>query len=281
MAAHGDLSPLEAYDLVRFAEVFEARLASAQAQLGERHPREQSWLTQALERVREDRQTVRGMLDQARLLPELEEIRAELADDLKGLWVDALEKLLAGITFHAGSRAPVVEALFPHQKFPALRRGGRAVAEEYARELERRLGSTYVTRIFALEEYAFVAPVVAQVRRTWGDYQSCFGGGGLTEAAARPIRESLLTCARTIDLALRQARLLAEAALAPVEGAFDAAQLGARPRRRTGAKKESSAVAPAPTGAPAAGPAAEAPPPPDAPPGPGGNRKKKRAAKAK
>lgn len=241
--ATGDLSPLEAYDLVRFAETFEDRLAAAQAQLGEKHPREQSWLAQAIELVREDRETVRGMLDQARLLPELGEIRAELADDLKQRWVDALEKLLAGITFHAGSRAPVIEALFPHQKFPALRRVAREGAEDYAKEFERRLGAAYVTRIFGQEEYGFVAPVVAQVKRTWSDYASCFGDGGLSEDQARPIRESLVAHARKIDLALRQARLLAEAALAAVEGAYEAANLGAKPKRRSTAKREAAPTA--------------------------------------
>ena len=156
------MSCLEAYDLIRFAEVFETRLAAAEEQLSGKRglAREKEWMGAALELVRLERVPAPGMLERVRDLPELDEVREEFGAELLNLWVDALEKLHAGITFSAGSRSPVIDALFPHLKFPQLRRASREAVTEYAALYERRLKSSYVSRLLAQEELALVQPVL-------------------------------------------------------------------------------------------------------------------------
>jgi hypothetical protein len=230
------LSTLEAYDLVRFAEVFDARLATAEELLASRTglEREKEWLTTALSLVRAERAPAASILERVRDLPELDEVREEYAAIQQNLWVDALEKLHAGITFCSGSRAPVIEALFPHLKFPQLRRASREAVQEFTAAYERRLKSAYVSRILAREDFAFVHPVVSQVATAYAIWQSCFQPSQLPEERAIPLRQELIALGKRLDVALRQARLLAEAALVPIPEAFESAGLSARPRKRSG-----------------------------------------------
>ncbi|RKI49490.1 hypothetical protein D7X55_35640, partial [Corallococcus sp. AB049A] len=162
-------STLESYELIRFAEAFEARLATAEEMVVGRPglEAEKQWLASALERLREAREPAGGLLEQVKDLPELDEAREEFSFDQQGRWVDALEKLHAGITFTASSRAPVIEALFPHLKFPQLRRAPVEMVNEYATSYERRLKSAYVTRIFSRDDFAMVRPVVDLVAATF------------------------------------------------------------------------------------------------------------------
>ena len=162
------MSTLEAYELIRFAEAFEARLVTAEDMIvgpagtggreavdgrcpeagprGRWRPRPRCWSTR-------------------RTCPSWRRLREEFSFQQQSLWVDALEKLHAGITFSASSRAPVIEALFPHLKFPQLRRAPQDAVNEFATAYERRLKSSYVTRIFAQDDFAIVRPVVDQVAR--------------------------------------------------------------------------------------------------------------------
>jgi hypothetical protein len=229
------LSALEAFDIIRFGSQLGERLDQARAELeGKRgHEREKGWMATAEELVAEVLKDAPALLERARSLPELADTRAELAEVEQGHWVDALEKVLAGITFHAGSRAPLIEALFPHQKFPALRRATREQVQQYGTELERRLKTGYVTRMFGQDEYAFIRPVVENVSRAYLGWKAVFETPSLGEEEARPLRAELVAQGTTLDLALQQARLLAQAALVPLDGAFEAAGLAARPKRRT------------------------------------------------
>ncbi|MBF5041190.1 hypothetical protein FGE12_02240 [Aggregicoccus sp. 17bor-14] len=229
-------SCLEAYDLIRFAEVFETRLAGAEEQLSGKRGlvREKEWMGAALELVRLERIPAPGMLERVRDLPELDEVREEFGAELLNVWVDALEKLHAGITFSAGSRSPVIDALFPHLKFPQLRRASREAVTEYAALYERRLKSSYVTRLLAQDELALVRPVLDQVAAAYVQWLACYNPAPLPEDEAAPLREGLITLGRRLDIAVRQARLLAEAALTPVRDAFDASGLGIKPKRRPG-----------------------------------------------
>lgn len=229
-------SCLEAYDLIRFAEIFETRLAGAEEQLSGKRglAREKEWMSAALELVRLERIPAPGMLERVRDLPELDEVREEFGAELLNVWVDALEKLHAGITFSAGSRSPVIDALFPHLKFPQLRRASREAVTEYAALYERRLKSSYVTRLLAQDELALVRPVLDQVASAYVQWLACYNPAPLPEDEAAPLREGLITLGRRLDIAVRQARLLAEAALTPVRDAFDASGLGIKPKRRPG-----------------------------------------------
>ena len=230
------LSTLEAYDLVRFAEAFDARLATAEELLAGRAglEREKEWMTTALQLVRTERAPAAAVLEKVRDLPELEEVREEYAFTLQNVWVDTLEKLHAGITFCASSRAPVIEALFPHLKFPQLRRLSREALQEFATGYERRLKSSYVSRILARDDFSFVRPVLEKVASTWAQWQACFIPVQLPHEQAAPLRAELIALGKRLDLALRQARCLAEAALAPLPESFENSGLAAKPRKRAG-----------------------------------------------
>ncbi len=237
---------IEAFELARFAEQLAARLAEAHRQLpeGKDHRREREWLEAAEALVTEEVAPVRPLLARARLLPELSFLREEVAEEFQNAWVDGLEKLLAGITFHAGSRAPVLEALFPPKtKLPALRRASRETSAAFQTELERRLKSSYVTRMFAGEDLAFAAPVVEAIRSAFAQYVAAFEGTSLSEEEATSLRTGLSAAARSIELRAQQAKLLAEAALVSVDGAFENAGLNLKPKKRRTAEP---APAPAP-----------------------------------
>ncbi|RKH37197.1 hypothetical protein [Corallococcus sicarius] len=229
-------STLESYELIRFAEAFEARLATAEEMVVGRPglEAEKQWLASALERLREAREPAAGLLEQVKDLPELDEAREEFSFDQQGRWVDALEKLHAGITFTASSRAPVIEALFPHLKFPQLRRAPAELVNEYASSYERRFKSAYVTRIFSRDDFAMVRPVVDLVASTFAAWNASLSPTPLPPDEEAALREALVALGRRLDVALRQGRLLAEAALVPVPGVFEAAGLTLKPRKRAG-----------------------------------------------
>ncbi|MCP3062508.1 hypothetical protein LXT21_27330 [Myxococcus sp. K38C18041901] len=229
-------STLESYELIRFAEAFEARIATAGEMLAGRPglDAEKSWLATALELVRTTRAPAAGVVDRVKDLPELDEAREEFAFHQQGLWVDALEKLHAGITFTASSRAPVIEALFPHLKFAQLRRAPRDTIFEYATSYDRRTRSAYVTRIFAREDFALVRPVMEQVATAHAAWRSSHEPAPLSPEQEAVLREELVNLGRKMEVALRQARLLSEAALVPVPSVHEAAALGLKPKRRAG-----------------------------------------------
>ena len=62
---------------------------------------------------------------------------------------DAIERLWAAISFHLGRRAPLLEALFPHTKFPLLRKPKTQVVREYHQLFLKKLNSGYAQRILA------------------------------------------------------------------------------------------------------------------------------------
>ncbi len=229
------MTPLDAHDLLRFALQFSEKLRAAGDFLAQKRKLEQekAWMKAAVAALEEGLEGAAATLDKARDLSDLAPVRAEHAGALQNEWVDVLEKLVAGITFHAGSRAPLIETLLPHTKFPALRRPSRQASEAYWADFEKRLKLSYVTRILAQEDFAFARPVIDQVNAAWARYQSAFSGGGLAEEAAAPIREELLTTAKRVDLVLQQVKLLAQAALLPVKNAFEEQGLHAKPKKRS------------------------------------------------
>lgn len=231
------LSTLEAYDLLRHCATLSERIARAEVDQLSRAGLEDEkvWLHQALERVEPLLPVIEEMLRRCRELPELAPAREDHAQVVQGAWVDALERLVGALTHHAGSRAPILETLFPHLKLPPLRRASPEVVRAYAADLERRSRLGYVKRIFAGPDFAFVEPLVLAVFERIAEWEACFEPGSLTEEEAAPLRDELAALTATVERQMRQARLLAEASLCPVEGAFEASGIGGRPRRRVGA----------------------------------------------
>lgn len=268
------LTVLDAYDLLSSTAAVLDRLARAQEEL-RKHPgleRERGWLAQATELAESVCRAPEELLKRAARLPELASVREDRAEALQGEWVDALERLHGGITFHAGSRAPIMEALFPHVKLPTLRRAKREVVEKYGADFERRLASSYVKRMFGQESFAFAAPVVEQVQSAFRRWREVFSADPLPTEEAQRLGQSLLEAAAALELPLRQVRLLAEAALAPLPEAFDALGFAQKPRRRSAKPAPVAEVEADPAAAdeqsdPAPEPEADVPPPANRKPG--------------
>jgi hypothetical protein len=242
------LSTLDAYALLRFSEDFKQRLFQAEGFLAERRglSDEKGWMRSALDRLEKVCAEVPSALERAHHLPELASVRDEYAWQFQGIYVDALEKLHAGITFHVSARAPIMEALFPAMKLASLRRAPREQVEKYARELEKRVKGGYVTRMLGTPEFAFLPPVIEQVRAAYAQWESTFAEASLSSDELRALGDKLISTAEAADLAVSQARLLAEAALIPVPGAFEEHGLNAKPKKRGRSMAElADAVVPA------------------------------------
>jgi hypothetical protein len=249
------MDSVEAYELLRCCRPFRDRLAEAEGQVAKSGlEAERRWVSEAIARVPEAG-AFDEVLRRAAELPELADARAELAESMQAAWVDALERLLAGITFHVGARVPLIEALFPHQKFAVLRRAGRDVAQPYQTDFERRLKTSYVARTLSEPEYAFAAPVLEAVSHSFHAWQKSLEPTSVSETEAEAIRNALIDSAEGFSRAMRQARLLAEAALVPVGVELD---LAVKPKRRA---RPVAAAAPVPAPAPEPEIAAEPPRP--------------------
>lgn len=270
-------SPVEAYDTIRHSAVLAERLAAAQAELEKKRglKAEKEWLRSAGDLLGAAREPSKGLVERARGLPGLEDVRDEMGAVFQGLWVDALERLLAGFTFHAGPRAPLIEAVFPHTKLAALRKASRESALGFAEDLGRRMKTSYVTRTLAEPAFAFALPVLEQLASAFSQWQEVYSGENMPEPQAAEVLKELLAAAKRLDLACRQAKLLAEAALAPCGGLFEELGLSAKPKRRSTRSKEQPTVVGAEDPPP---PQADIAPAPPAKPEPGRSGRKKGAA---
>lgn len=229
------LTTIEAYDLVRHADQLQEKLARAGEELAQKRAlkSEKEWLAAAAALLKAAREPTAGLLEKVRGLPELSEVRDEYAAEFQGQYVDALEKLVAGFTFHTSPKDPIIEALYPHQKFPALRKAEREAVDEYQKELEKRQKGAYVARLLGQPNYAFALPVLEAIAAAHAKWQTAFAGMGMGEDEAAELRKELISGAKKLDLSVKQAKLLAEAALAPVAGMFEETGLAARPKKRT------------------------------------------------
>jgi hypothetical protein len=228
------ISALDAFDTLAWSATTLSRLETAQAELSKKQglKDEKAWLAAAVERVRAAHEGEGDIRDRAMRLPELEPLREEFARSLQNAVVDALERLFAGITFTAGSRAPLLEALSAKLKVPQLRRAERDDFESFCADFEKRLNSSYAKRMLGEASFAPVAPAVEQLRVAITAWRQGFAPTAPSEEEARALRDELEALARKVELPLRQARLLAEAALAPVRNAFEESGLGLKPKRR-------------------------------------------------
>lgn len=230
------ISPIEACDLIRFADVVADRLAATCAEVSRKRglEREKEWLQTAVDVLDEARKPAVGLIDRARALPELAELRDEFAAALQNAWIDQLEKLIAGITFHVSARAPIIEALFPHLKFQPLRKAPPEVLQKFHRDHQKRLKSGYVTRMLSTDDFAFAGPVLEQIEKAWTEYQSCLSGEAGSPEEMAEARAALVDAGEKIDVAIRQAKSLAEAALVPLPGMFEGSGLAQKMKKRAG-----------------------------------------------
>lgn len=236
----------DAFDLLAHAAQYEERLVAAMSDLAELSglERERAWLNDAQALVQKASGSFPKVLEACAFLPELSRAREELAERAQGEWVDTLEKLQAGITYHSGSRAPILETLYPKQKLPSLRRASVETVRAYHDDFHRRLKGSYVQRMLQSEEFAFAHPILDAENTCYERWQ------GLLEGAVPPVEEQerqralLLDEANDIGPLLQQARLLAEAALLSQEGLFERHALGARAKKRAIRLVEEPASAP-------------------------------------
>lgn len=217
---------VESFELLVHAEQLAPRLeaaATALAQLPDLE-QEKAWLAAARARIATVQvESHRDLLNRALRLPELESLKAERGKLLQAAIADEVERLQAGITFAGGARSPLLEVAFHNLKVPALRKCGRAELEKFCAELERRLTSSYAVRMFTVKTYAALKPTLQALGAAIAMWRSVFIDPPLDDKAAAPLRDELAAAGRTVELSVRQARLLAQAALLPAADLLDAA----------------------------------------------------------
>ncbi|MBK7862033.1 MAG: hypothetical protein IPJ65_26120 [Archangiaceae bacterium] len=260
---------IEAFDTVVFAEGLLGRLKDAQKLIARKQlPDEKQWLATAVERLAAAVGPLEGLAVKSAQLPELEPVRGDLAKSLQHGAIDAVERLQAGITFVGGPRAPVLEELFGPYKLPPLRRAAREEFEKFIGSFNKRLKAQYTKRILAGDEFAPVQPALAQLAAAFDAWKNAFSPEPLPEAEADKLRAQLTVAADALVEPMHQARLLAEAALISVDGAFAETGLAAKPKKRSAPKAAAPEVEPQPetdeeVAAEAAAAEAEAQPPPE------------------
>jgi hypothetical protein len=225
---------LDAFELVAHSEQLLPRLDAAAAELAKQPglAEEKAWLEAARQRLAPAREGSGDLLTRALRLPELEPVKGDHARVLQGAVVDALEHVHAGITFVGGPRAPLLEALYYKLKIPVLRRADRDDFERFCGDFEKRLSSSYARRMLADPEYAPAVQALTALQRATATWRSVFVAAPPEEAEAQALRVELEAAARCLETAYRQARLLAQAALAPLKDVIDASTLVPRSKRR-------------------------------------------------
>lgn len=225
----------EAFDLVATAETLEQRIMHAASELSyiPGFPEEKAWLAVALERAQKARAALpEDTLARALRLPELESMRAEHARSLQNAAVDALEKLHGSITHAGGPRSPLLEALYYKLKIPALRKCDHEEFAAFWSDFQNRLGASYPKRMLANEEYQVVLPSLDGLRAAVATFLGIFDGAPLTEEESERLRTDLEAAAGKLEIPFRQARLLAQAALAPMKELLDASGLVTKRKRK-------------------------------------------------
>lgn len=236
----------EAQDLGTFAAQTLDRLGRASTQLeleNEGLTEERSWLELARARVTEAQERAQSALTAAAPLPEFANARKVKAETLSHAWADAIEGVFDAIVQNVSANGPLIEALFPHQRFASLRRPG-AAAHNFWLEFERRADSSYVRRLCGDPEYQFLPPLLEAAKASERAVRELASPKALPEAQAEKLREAVSAAAESLELALRQARSLAEAAFARTPAAVSELGLDAKPKRPKAARPEAPKVAP-------------------------------------
>lgn len=227
-------SLLDAFDLVSHSEQLLARLDAAFAELSRKQglKEEKAWLELARQRLMTAREGIGDLQIRVLRLPELEPVKEDQARILQGAAVDAVERLHAGISFAAGSRAPLLEALYGKLKIPVLRRCDREDFEKFCLDFEKRLNTGYAKRMFADPSFEVVLPALQQLAQAFNTWRGVFAATPLTEQELQALRDELDAVGRRLELPCRQSRLLAQAALVPLKELFENSGITSKPKKR-------------------------------------------------
>lgn len=226
----------EAHDFSAFAAQTLERLARASASLSEQEEAdvaaEQSWLAFSSERVETALAGVRAALEEAQPLPEFASQRKVNREELANAWADAVEAVFDTIVANVSANGPLVEALFPHQRFATLRKPGNS-AQNFWKEFERRADSSYVKRLCADPDYEFLAPLLEKARESEQRVRELVTPKPLPEDEQLVLREKVSIAVEQLELAVRQARSLVDAAFARTPALVSELGLDAKPKRKT------------------------------------------------
>jgi hypothetical protein len=228
------VSIAEARELHAFAGRCIDGLGAAERRLpeGSERDEERGWLAAAARRVEREAARVDAALAAAIALPEFEAERQAKARALFEAWIDAVEGLAVGISSRVSAQSPLLEVLFPHQKFDKLRRGG-STARAYLSEVERRRRTSYIVRLSGEPEYDFLPALLARLDAAKLAFEEQEKPPQLAEEELASLRESVYVAADALRAVLHQARLLAEAALCAHPGWLGELGLDAKPRKRS------------------------------------------------
>lgn len=234
---------LEAFDTVALAASLGPRLDAARAELARHAPlaEELRWVDAARARLAAARGDLGDLPLRALRLEELDAARAEHAKTLQGAAVDAFERLLAGIGFAGGPRSPLLEALAPRAKLVVVRKAERGDFERFLTDIEKRLASSYARRMLADETYTKVEPTVVGLREAFAAWRDALAAELLEGEEADALRAEVFAASARLDVAVRQARLLALAALTPLRELRDepvVKDLRSKRKEKAGAKDE-------------------------------------------
>ncbi len=224
----------EAQDLATFATQTGERLANASARFDAEHDArsdERGWLEVAKRRVNEALERAQAALHEASPLPEFASARKVKSETLANAWADAIEGVFDAIVANVSANGPLIEALFPHQRFASLRRPGNT-AHNYWLEFERRADSSYVRRLCGDPEYQFLPPLLEAAKASELAVREAASPRALPDAQAEALRSRVSAAAEALELALRQARSLGEAAFAATPSALSELGLDAKPKRQ-------------------------------------------------
>jgi hypothetical protein len=223
----------EAKELIGFALQIIAGLRSAEHRLSiaSEYDEERSWVTAAQRRVQSAVSGVEAALAAAFELPEFEAERQKQGAALFEAWVEAVEGLYLAISSEASPNSPLIEVIFPHQKFDKLRRGGTA-ARAYLADVERRRRASYVLRLGSEPEYAFSKAPFARLEEAKAAHERHERPIELAPEDETALRDTVRVASDELRAVLHQARLLAEAALNAMPGGLAELGLDAKPRKR-------------------------------------------------
>jgi hypothetical protein len=224
----------EAQDLVTFAAQARDRLSLASAKLeaaNDEQIEERAWLAAAARRLSMGLEDTQSALLEAAELPELAGARKLKGEALSHAWADAVESVFDAIVANVSGNGPLIEALFPHQRFASLRRPGTS-AQSFWLEFERRSESAYVRRLCGDSAYEFLPPLLEAAKETERKLREAISPKALPAPKAERLRERVSTAAERLELALRQTRSLSEAAFAATPSVIAELGLDAKPKRR-------------------------------------------------
>jgi len=226
---------LDAFELVCHTAELLPRLDAAIAELARRPglAEEKGWLATGRARLAAAREGLGDLPIRALRLPEIGPVRGDRARALQSAAVDALERFYGGIALAGGQRSPLLEVLAGAMKPPVLRKCSRDDFDAFVADFERRAASSYARRMLGQEDYAVVLPALEGFRAAVTTWRTVFTDEPLAEDTAEALRAELEAVATRLEVPVRQARLLAQAALASLKDVVEAHQLAQKPRRRT------------------------------------------------